>query len=263
MTQAVPQNAVQNTVALKAQARKCYAQARKLGVQGKLVEQYLPLVKHVVSRIMVGLPASIVRDDLLSAGALGLVKASREFDSSREVDFKTYAYIRIRGAVIDELRSQAFVPPKVHTRVRAVQQAYNDLVTEGVPRPTEEQLAQKTGLTVTQVLNALTGARMQTFMSLNALGGDSEPALLEGLVSTGAAGPTEGMERAEVRERLANALRDLPDRERIAVLLYYYEDLSMKEVGKVLGVSESRVSQLHSTALFRLSMKMKGAVDDG
>ena len=261
MTRTMSENAVDNSVALKATARKHYARGRKLGLEDKFVEQYLPLVKHIVSRIMIGLPACVSREDLESAAALGLVKAAREFDSSREVDFKTYAYIRIRGAVLDELRAQAFVPPKVHARVRAVQRAYSDFVASGVANPTEKQLAEKAGLTVAHVHSAMDGARTQTFMSLNAITRDDEPALLGGLVSSAFGAPAEGAEKAEVRERLAGAIRSLPEKERLAVLLYYYEDLNMKEVGKVLGISESRVSQLHATALLRLSMKLKGAVD--
>lgn len=243
---------------LLARASQAYADQSRDGCEERWILDHLPLVRHVVSKVAAHLGLKGDLEDLLSAGALGLVKAARSFDPTREAEFKTYAYIRIRGAVLDELRGRSFAPSALHGRVRRVRRAYEAYLAEhGVP-PTDEQLARRAGLKVRQLYKLLEEARKQHFLSIHGLN-EEEPALGAFVPLDREPSPADRAQRNELLNVLADAIRRLPRRDRIVLLLYYDRDLTMKEAAKVLGVTESRVSQLHASAIFKLSMKLKRA----
>lgn len=241
-----------------AKASAVYGEQSREVVENQRIVDYLPLVRHVVQKITTTLPRHVETDDLISAGTLGLVKASRRFDVSKKVDFKTYAYICIRGAVIDELRHRSFVSTNVHHQIRAVSECYQRYVSANGRPPTDEDLAAQADMTPEQLYRVLEEARRRHFMSIHSLTED-QPALMSLVPPDSGPSPSEQAERQETLERLADAIRGLPERDRILLLLYYERDLTMKETAEVLGITESRVSQLHASAVFKLSMKMRSA----
>ena len=233
------------------------AESRQAEDDARIVE-YLPLVRHVVQKISASLPRHIDSDDLMSAGTLGLVRASRRFDADKKVDFKTYAYICIRGAVIDELRHRSFVSTNIHHQIRKVRDCYQHYISAHGEPPSDEDLAARTGLTAEQLYRVLQEARRQNFLSIHGLT-EEQPALGSLTPADDGPSPVEQAERQETLERLAVAIRQLPERDRVLLILYYERDLTMKEIAEVLTITESRVSQLHASAVFKLSMKMRSA----
>jgi len=242
-----------------ARARQAYAYESDQGQIDKRVIDFLPLVRHVAQKVVSHAASGIEMDDIISAGTVGLVKAARNFDPSRHADFKTYAYIRVRGAILDELRQRSFVPVAVHKRIRDIRKAYQELKGPSGQEPSDEQLAKKLGITLEQLYKTLQSARTRHFLSIHGLSGDP-PALEPLLPVSGDPTPDQVAERRELLGRLAEAITELPDRDRTVLLLYYERDLTMKEAAQVLEVTESRVSQIHASAIFKLSMKLKGSV---
>jgi len=216
---------------------------------------HIPLVKHLVNKVVGNIGRRTDREDLISAGTLGLVKAAQSFDPSREVAFKTYAYIRIRGSIIDELRGRSFVPSGVHHQIQTIQETYRNIVTsDGVP-PSDEELAEAVGLSLEKMYKVLEEARRQNFISIHGLS-DDKPVVWNLVPQARGLGPDKQAERNEMLAVLSQAITELPKRDRYLLLLYYDRDLTMKEIAEVLSVTESRVSQLHASALFKLSMKL-------
>ena len=241
---------------LKAKATQAYASQSRESLEEQWILGHLPMVRYIVQKVVAQLYCRDDMDDLISAGTVGLVKAARGFDPSKNAEFKTYAYIRIRGAVIDELRSRSFLPSTVHERIRRVQRAYQRIAGERQSPPTDEELANEAGLTPSQLYHTLEGARRDHFLSIHGLGGDD--AVLDSLLPPdGGPSPDMEVERKELLEKLAAAIKDLPKRDRIIILLYYERDLTMKEAAQVLGLTESRISQLHASALFKLAMRLR------
>ncbi len=244
--------------AMQARAMHAYAKQSREAQEEQWILSFLPLVRHVVSKV-----ASQVRvsdqEDLISAGTLGLVKAARSYDASREAEFKTYAYIRIRGAVLDELRARSWVPSAVHGQIRAVEAAYQQAASRLGRPPDDEELAAEAQIPVGQLYRLLEEARRQHFLSIHGVAGDAPAGSANGplAIVDRAPGPDAAVERQEVAERLALALGELTERDRMLILLYYERDLTMKEIAEVLGVTESRVSQLHAAAVFKLAMRMR------
>ena len=195
------------------------------------------------------------RDDLISAGMLGLVKAAQSFDPSRDVAFKTYAYIRIRGSIIDELRGRSFVPSAVYHQIQTIQETYRNIVASDETPPSDEELAVAVGLPLEKMYKILEEARRQNFISIHGLS-DDKPVVRNLVPQVREPGPDKQAERNEMLTVLSQAITELPKRDRYILLLYYERDLTMKEIAEVLGVTESRVSQLHASALFKLSMKL-------
>lgn len=241
--------------ALRARISEAYARQSRESLEERWVLDHLRLVRHVVSKVTGAAGFCGDVDDLISAGTLGLVKAAKAFDPARQLEFKTYAFIRIRGAVLDELRGRCFVPAGVRQRVRDIRRAYQDLASESGSPPDDEALAQRAGLSVETLLRTLEEARKQNFLSIHGL--EDDDSSMEALVPPDAAPqPHAQAERNEQLANLAQAIRELPQRDRVMLILYYERDLTMKEVAQVLGITESRVSQVHASALFKLSMKL-------
>ena len=216
---------------------------------------HLWLVKHIAQKLGVNLPHHVSYEDLYSAGTLGLVTAARDYDPSRGIEFSTYAYRRIRGAMLDDLRARSFVSPNVHSRIRKARNAYERLASAG-GHPDDTAVAREAGMSLEEYYRSLDDARRQSFLSVHGFV-EGQPALENLLPTSREADPATAVEGDEQKERLADAIRQLPEKERMVVILYYMKDLNMKEIGATLGVNESRVSQLHSSALFRLSMKLR------
>ncbi|EEG76505.1 sigma-70 family RNA polymerase sigma factor [Dethiobacter alkaliphilus] len=223
-----------------------YQETKEEGLQETLVEKYLPLVRLHAGRLALGLPAHVNRDDLLQAGMLGLLEALQRFDPTRGVKFESFAALRIRGAMLDELRRLCWVPRSVVREMREMDRAVQELATQLGREPAEEEIAEKMGITIPQ-LRKITGM----------INSSSLLSLEDTLLAVPAVdGPeVEALDRliaAEDRQRLAEAIGQLPERHQQLLALYYQEDLTLKEVGLVLGVTESRVCQLHARIIARL-----------
>jgi RNA polymerase sigma factor for flagellar operon FliA len=213
-----------------------------------LILGHLPLVKHVLGRLLGDLPASVDAENLEAAGVLGLVEAASKFDPTRNAQFKTFAYLRIRGAIVDELRRNSPLPQHVLGRVSLIRKAYRTL-----PHPiTVEALAAATGLTEDEVADTLAAERFAKTMSWEQA---AEPNGLEPVVT--AEPPSAEVERWEAVEQLSAAIEALPPKERTAVTLYYREDLRLKEIAQIMGLSVSRVSRLLSKATFELGEQLR------
>ncbi len=214
----------------------------------QLILQHLPLVKHVIGRMLGELPEYVDVENLESAGVLGLVEAANKFDPSRNAQFKTFAYIRIRGAIVDELRRNSPLPQHVLARIALVRRAYRSL-----PAPvTVSALAAATGLTEDEVADTLAAERFSRMVSWEQARESGGPDPL-----APAAAPYDDTEREEVLQHLTEAIESLPPKERLAVTLYYREDLRLREISAVMGLSPSRISRLLNKALFELGEKLR------
>jgi RNA polymerase sigma factor for flagellar operon FliA len=229
-----------------------YRRTRSREVRDRLVEHHVVLVKYVAARVAGRLPSHLQMDDLYSAGLLGFLGAIEDYDPDLGVEFSIYAEPRIRGAIFDELRRLDWVPRGVRRRIRDAERAIDLLTTRLGRQPTEEEMAVELKITLA-AYRELLGAGV-TVISLDApASGDEEgPAPIDGLEDHLSPSPFQTLAAKEGRQRLARLIDELPERERQVLALYYYEELTMREVGEVLGVTESRVSQLHSGAILRL-----------
>jgi len=228
----------------------------------RLVVAYSPLVKYVAGRMSSGLPAHVDEADLISYGLGGLISAIERFDLSREIKFETYAITRIRGAIIDELRTLDWVPRSVRARARQIERANTKLEARYQRAPTDEEMAAELAISPEDFQDALLQISNSTIVALDELwhisdGGD-QVSLLDTLPDRRAPDPLQVVDQRELRERIADAIAALPEREKLVVALYYYENLTLREIGEVLGVTESRVSQLHTKAVLRLRSKLAG-----
>jgi RNA polymerase sigma factor for flagellar operon FliA len=244
---------------LRAKATEAYASQSQKTHEEERILAHLPMVRHIVNKIAGHLSRNVDFDDLISAGTVGLVKAARAFDPGRHAEFSTYAYIRIQGAVIDELRGRSFVPVDASRAIRKVREAHQMFLSVNGRTPDDEELAAQAGMTPAKLYKTLEDARRQHFLSIHGLS-DNEPSLDNLLPADEDDSPEPQAERHELLERLTRAIQELPDRDRTLILLYYDRDLTMKEIAETLEVTESRVSQMHASALFRLSMKLRSAL---
>jgi RNA polymerase sigma factor for flagellar operon FliA len=232
----------------------------------RLVVAYSPLVKYVAGRMSSGLPAHVEEADLISYGLGGLISAIDRFDLSREIKFETYAISRIRGAIIDELRTLDWVPRSVRARARQFERANMKLEAKLQRAPTDEEMSSELGITVDDFQDALLQISTSTIVALDELWSVSDStgdsvSLLDTIPDRGAPDPQAVVDQAELRDRIADAIAALPEREKLVIALYYYENLTLREIGEVLGVTESRVSQLHTKAVLRLRSKLSGELD--
>jgi len=226
----------------------------------RLVVAYSPLVKYVAGRMSSGLPAHVEEADLISYGLVGLISAISRFDLSREIKFETYAIPRIRGAIIDELRSLDWVPRSVRARAREIERANTKLEARLQRAPTDEEMADELEIGVDDFQDALlisnsTIVALDELWSASDSSGDSV-SLLDTIADSDAPDPQAIVDQGELRDRIADAIAALPEREKLVIALYYYENLTLREIGEVLGVTESRVSQLHTKAVLRLRSKL-------
>jgi RNA polymerase sigma factor for flagellar operon FliA len=231
-----------------------------MDVRNTLVVHYSPLVKYVAGRLSAGLPNSIEQADLVSYGMFGLIDAINKFEPSRGNKFETYAMSRIRGSIIDELRSIDWVPRSLRAKARAVEKAYTKLEHELLRTPTDAEVADELGTTEEELQNVFTQISFFGLVALEetvSVGADrSESVTLGDTIPDPGLGPVGAFEVEETKQILAQTLNRLPEREKIVLTLYYYEGLTLGEIGGILGITESRVCQIHTKAVIQLRSKL-------
>lgn len=226
----------------------------------RLILVYAPLVKYVAGRVAVGLPATIEQADLVSYGMFGLIDAIEKFEPERGFTFETYAITRIRGAILDELRSIDWVPRSVRAKARALEQAYGTLENQLHRTPTESEIADALDLTDEQLQRTLSQISFVGLAALDEVMGSGDRGTVTTLadaVPDSHDGPPAVFEVAEMKQILADAVNGMPDREKLVLTLYYYEGLTLAEIGRVLGVTESRVCQIHTKAVAQLRSRFQ------
>jgi RNA polymerase sigma factor for flagellar operon FliA len=226
----------------------------------RLIVHFSPLVKYVAGRVSVGLPQNIEQADLVSYGIFGLIDAIEKFDTGRGIKFETYAIARIKGAIIDELRSIDWVPRSVRAKARAVEKAYSKLENELHRTPTDAEVAKELGMTEPElhaVFNQISFVGIVALDEMLTVGGQrGESTTLGDTIADRGAGPVAAFEVEEMKQILADAINRMPEREKIVLTLYYYEGLTLGEIGEVLGVTESRVCQIHTKSILQLRSKL-------
>jgi RNA polymerase sigma factor for flagellar operon FliA len=234
-----------------------YRTAGEPKARERLVVAYSPLVKYVAGRMASGLPTHVEEADLISYGLIGLISAIERFDLEREIKFETYAIPRIRGAIIDELRALDWVPRSVRAKARQIERANVKLEHKLQRPPTDEEMAAELDMDMEQFQEALIQISNSTIAALDELWTVSDSSgdqisLLDTIQDPGAPDPSKAADATDLKDRVADAIARLPEREKLVIALYYYENLTLREIGEVLGVTESRVSQLHTKAVLRL-----------
>ena len=230
----------------------------------RLVVAYSPMVKFVAGRLGAGLPSHVDDADLISYGLMGLIGSIERFEPERGIKFETFAMTRIRGAIIDELRSLDWVPRSVRSRAREIEAAQAKLEHELQRAPSEAELAKRLEISEEELQTSLLEIANSSVYALDELwtvsdsSGD-QVSLLDTISDPRAEDPQESLASSEVKDRLTEAIASLPEREQLVVALYYYENLTLREIGEVLGVTESRVSQLHTKAVMRLKSGLQAA----
>ena len=227
----------------------------------RLILHYSPLVKYVAGRVGVGLPPNIEQADLVSYGIFGLIDAIEKFDLERAIKFETYAISRIKGAIIDELRAIDWIPRSVRYKAREVEKAYAALEAKLHRTPSEGEVAEELGIALEDMHTIFSQVSFVNVVALDELlnvGGDrgDKLSLVDTLEDTKAEDPVRVFESQETKHLLARAINMLPEREKIVVTLYYYEGLTLAEIGQVLGVTESRICQMHTKAVLQLRGKL-------
>jgi RNA polymerase sigma factor for flagellar operon FliA len=223
--------------------------------QDDFATRYAPLVKRIAHHLLARLPASVLLEDLLQAGMLGLIEAHGKFDASKGASFETFAGIRIRGSMIDEIRRGDWVPRSVHKNARSIAAAIKGIEQDTGRDARDTEVAEKLGVeveTYRQMLMDVSNGHMMDFDGL----GVTEDYFSQGL-SDSSMTPLERIQKEDFRNSLADAITSLPEREKLVLALYYDEELNLKEIGEVLGVSESRISQINSQAMLRLQSRLK------
>ena len=232
----------------------------------KLILEYAPLIKYIAQKIAARLPANIELDDLISSGVIGLMDAIEKYDATRDNKFKTYAEFRIRGAILDELRAQDWVPRSVREKAKTLERAYSKIEHQRGRQATDEEVCEVLGITQEEFHDMLNQVRSVSLLSYDDISNfsKSDKRFLHGYGEAGGKAPTPFNEVnvAHIKHMIAEAIHDLPEKQRLVLSLYYYEDLNLKEIGRVLDVTESRVSQLHTQAILRLKAKLRNNWDE-
>jgi RNA polymerase sigma factor FliA len=239
-----------------------YKQSGDDRARERLVVAYSPLVKYVSGRMASGLPAHVEEADLISYGLVGLISAIERFEPSREIKSETYALPRIKGAIIDELRALDWVPRSVRARAREFERVNAKLEGRLQRAPTDEEMAAELGITMDEFQESLVQISNSTIAALDELWSISDSSgdqvsLLDTLQDPDAPDPASVMDASELKDRVADAIARLPEREKLVIALYYYENLTLREIGEALGVTESRISQLHTKAVLRLRSRLQ------
>ena len=237
-----------------------YRKTRDAKIRDHFVRQYAPLVKYVAGKVAIGMPHNVEFDDLVGYGVFGLFDAIAKFDPEKHVKFKTYAVTRIRGAIFDELRSIDWVPRSVRQKTRELEEAIRTLEAQLGRAATDEEIAAAMSISVDELQNLILRISGTSMLSLNdvwyAGEEDDKISIGESIESPASMNPDIIVEKGEIKRVIMRAIQELPDKEKKVLVLYYYEDLTLKEIGHVLGVTESRISQLHTKAIMRLRGKL-------
>jgi RNA polymerase sigma factor for flagellar operon FliA len=249
-----------------AQLWRDYKETGATPLRERLILHYSPLVKYVAGRVGVGLPPNIEQADLVSYGIFGLIDAINKFDIERAIKFETYAISRIKGAIIDELRAIDWIPRSVRYKAREVEKAYAALEARLHRTPNESEVAEELGIPLDDLHTIFSQVSFVNVIALDELlnvGGErgDKLSLVDTLEDTKAEDPVAAFETEETKYLLARAINTLPEREKIVVTLYYYEGLTLAEIGQVLGVTESRICQMHTKAVLQLRGKLADQKD--
>jgi RNA polymerase sigma factor FliA len=237
-----------------------YKVSKEPRIRDMFVRQYAPLVKYVAGKVAIGMPHNVEFDDLVGFGVFGLFDAIEKFDPDKHVKFKTYAVTRIRGAIFDELRSIDWVPRSVRQKAREVEDTIRRLETSLGRAASDKEISDAMGISVSEFQKLTLKISGTSVLSLNDVwytGEDSDKvSIVESIESPQSLNPDTIVEKEEIKRVIMDAIHELPDKEKKVLVLYYYEDLTLKEIGKVLEVTESRISQLHTKAIMRLRSKL-------
>ncbi|WP_456433545.1 FliA/WhiG family RNA polymerase sigma factor [Thermosulfuriphilus sp.] len=231
----------------------------------ELIIEYAPLIKYIAGKLALKLPPNVSVDDLISAGVMGLIDAINKFDPSKNIQFKTYAEFRIRGAMLDELRSLDWVPRSIRKKTAELEKAYAKLEKE-LGRPAEdEEVAKELGLSLDEFYRLLEETKGATFIDIETIRRKmpdlNEEDIFDLIADPDQEDPFDSIQFGELKDVLAQAIESLPEKERLVVALYYYEDLTMREIGEIMGYTESRISQLHTKAMMRLKAHLSEILD--
>lgn len=231
----------------------------------RIAVEYAPVVKHIALKLSARLPSGFELDDLIQAGMIGLLEAIERFDPKRGVKFKTFAEFRVRGAMLDELRARDWIPRSVRDNSSKLEEAYSELRAKNIDHPTDKQLAKQLDIKPKEFPAFLDKAKPIPLLSLDSLGKlsspDSSMDVLETLSDPEQESPVETILGSEAKELVISALEKLPEKEKLVLSLYYVEDLNLKEIGAVMDVSESRVSQMRTKAIAMLRSYMKSYLE--
>jgi len=239
------------------QRRQTFAGTQLTADQGKLVQQMAPLVKRIAYHFMARLPASVQVDDLIQAGLMGLLYAAKNFDDTQGAQFETYAIQRIRGSMLDELRQADWLPRNVRKNLRRIEATMSSLEQRLGRTPKEQKLADELGVGLDQYQTMLVESRGHQLLHYEDFQESEDSDFFDVYVTDNQTGPLEVLEDDRFRRHLVQAISALPEREKIVMGLYYEQEMNLKEIGQVLGVSESRVCQLHGQAVARLRSRLK------
>ena len=237
-----------------------HRKAARAKAETELVQKYMPLVKTVVGRIQMSLPPHVDPEDLYSAGLIGLLDAIRNYNPRLGANFESYARVRVRGAVFDELRRMDWVPRSVHRKARRVQQAMQELEQRKRRTPTPAELASALKISLSEYHHLVDEIRPASFVCLDATAGpegDEAPSQYEALADPSQLDPLEGVARRETASQLAELLNRLPAAQKKVLALYYYEDMRLREIAEVFGLTESRICQIHAQAILSLKAHLK------
>ncbi len=226
----------------------------------EIIIEYAPLIKYIAQKIASRLPSNIELDDLISCGVIGLMDAIEKFDPSRDNKFKTYAEFRVRGAILDELRAQDWVPRSIREKAKMIERSYAKLESELGRPATDEEMCKELGVNQEEFHDLLNKAKSVSLLNIDdsATFNRGDKKLIAGLMEDSrAANPFTAVSYKNSRDKIKEGIQSLPEKQRLVLSLYYYEDLNLKEIGQVLDVTESRVSQLHTQAIMKLKMKLK------
>lgn len=231
-----------------------------LSEQEKLINEHATLVKRIAYHLMSRLPASVQIDDLIQAGMIGLLEAARNYDVSQGASFETYAGIRIRGSMLDEIRKGDWAPRSLHRKVRDISRVMREIEVEKGRDARESEVAERLDMTLQEYQQVLQDANSHQILSFEDIPTGDEN-IADGM-SANIPGPVDSLETDDLKRVLTEAVTSLPERERMVMSLYYDEELNLRETGEVMGVSESRVCQIHSQAMIRLRAKIEWMIDE-
>jgi RNA polymerase sigma factor for flagellar operon FliA len=223
--------------------------------KSELIEQHAPLVKRIAYHMIARLPASVDVEDLIQAGMIGLLDASHQYNSAQGASFETYAGIRIRGSMLDEIRRNDWAPRSVHRKAREIAEQMHKIEQEKGRNASDSEVASALGIDINEYYQQLNDSSGYQIFSLDEFTDNDEPHAHP--ISVGPSGPDDEVQDDDFQQALAQAIDTLPERERLLMSLYYNDELNLKEIGEVLGVSESRVSQIHSQTVIRLRAKLR------
>jgi RNA polymerase sigma factor for flagellar operon FliA len=237
-----------------------YRKTKNPALREAFIKQYAPLVKYVAGKVAIGMPSNVEFDDLVGFGVFGLIDAIDKYDPEKNVKFKTYAVTRIRGAIFDELRQIDWVPRSVRQKTREIESTISSLEAQLGRTASDQEIAGSLGMNEDEYLKTIQKISGTSILSLNDVwfSGDEKDrvSIVDSIESPASLNPDVMVEKEVMRQVIITAINELPDKEKKILILYYYEDLTLKDIGRVLEVTESRVSQLHTKAILHLRSKL-------